>query len=76
MFLLHHLQRPDVFPAADAGLRGGAQAALALDERPTAEELADRAERWRPYRSYAAALLWAHARAVAAARDQSRASVA
>jgi DNA-3-methyladenine glycosylase II len=62
MFLLHHLRRPDVFPAADVGLQRGAQAAFGLAERPTADQLALRAERWRPYRSYAAALLWAHAR--------------
>lgn len=60
MFLLHSLGRPDVFPAADAGLLRAAQAAFGLDRRPTADELAARAERWRPFRSYAAALLWAN----------------
>ena len=34
--------------------------AFALPRRPTADELAARAEGWRPFRSYAAALLWAH----------------
>ena len=57
MFLLHHLRRPDVFPASDVGLLRAAQAAFALPERPTAAELAERAEPWRPFRSYAAALL-------------------
>ena len=60
MFLLHHLRRPDVFPAADVGLLRAAQSAFALEQRPTPDELAARAERWRPFRSYAAALLWAH----------------
>lgn len=59
MFLLHHLRRPDVFPAADVGLQRAAQSAFGLERRPTAPELAERAERWRPYRSFAAALLWA-----------------
>jgi DNA-3-methyladenine glycosylase II len=58
MFLLHHLKRPDIFPAADIGLLRGAQAAFGLPARPTPQELGERAESWRPYRSYAAALLW------------------
>lgn len=61
MFLLHHLRRPDVFPAADLGLLHGAQLAFGLAVRPTPAELAERAEHWRPLRSYAAALLWASA---------------
>lgn len=60
MFLLHNLRRPDVFPAADVGLQRAAQSAFALPQRPTADQLAARAEHWRPFRSYAAALLWAH----------------
>lgn len=60
MFLLHSLRRPDILPAADVGLLRAAQSAFALAQRPTADELSARAERWRPFRSYAAALLWAH----------------
>lgn len=60
MFLLHYLRRPDVMPAADVGLLRSAQTALSLSERPTPLELAKRAEQWRPFRSYAAALLWEH----------------
>jgi len=60
MFLLHNLRRPDIFPAADVGLQRAAQAAFGLAQRPTAAELTARAERRRPYRSFAAALLWAH----------------
>ena len=66
MFVLHHLRRPDVFPSADVGLQRGAQPAFALPDRPTAVGLASRAEPWRPFRSYAAALLWAHAQDAAA----------
>jgi 3-methyladenine DNA glycosylase/8-oxoguanine DNA glycosylase len=62
MFLIHHLRRPDVFPASDVGLLRAAQSAFALPERPTAAELGERAERWRPYRSFAAALLWTDGR--------------
>ena len=60
MFLLHHFRRPDIFPAADVGLLRAAQDAFALAARPTSVELGERAERWRPFRSYAAALLWTH----------------
>jgi DNA-3-methyladenine glycosylase II len=65
MFMLHRLRRPDVFPVADVGLQRGAQAAFALPRRPTAAELAERSEAWRPLRSYAAALLWRHGREAA-----------
>jgi DNA-3-methyladenine glycosylase II len=60
IFLLHRLRRPDIFPAADVGLLRAAQSAFTLPSRPTPAELGQRAERWRPFRSYAAALLWAH----------------
>jgi DNA-3-methyladenine glycosylase II len=60
MFLLHYLRRPDVFPAADVGLQRAAQSAFGLEQRPSTDELALRADAWRPFRSYAAALLWAH----------------
>jgi AraC family transcriptional regulator of adaptative response / DNA-3-methyladenine glycosylase II len=56
---LRQLREPDAFPAADIGL----MRALADDtgRRPSARELADRAESWRPWRAYAAQHLWAAA---------------
>ena len=46
---------PDAFPAGDLGLRR----ALARGGRPaTPREVAARAERWRPWRAYAAIALW------------------
>jgi DNA-3-methyladenine glycosylase II len=60
MFLLHYYRRPDIFPEADIGLLRSAQSAFALPARPTPADLHTRAESWRPFRSYAAALLWAH----------------
>jgi DNA-3-methyladenine glycosylase II len=59
MFLLHQLRRPDVLPAGDVGLRTAVQRAWHLDKRPAESELTDRGLRWAPFRSYAAALLWA-----------------
>lgn len=49
------LREPDAFPAADIGLM------RALENghgRPTAPQLLERAERWRPWRAYAAQHLW------------------
>jgi DNA-3-methyladenine glycosylase II len=59
MFMVHELRRPDVFPAGDIGLRkalarvDGSEAPLAVDAA------ARRAQPWSPFRTYAAAYLWA-----------------
>jgi DNA-3-methyladenine glycosylase II len=58
MFLLHELRRPDVFPAGDVGLRGAVARLDGLAGTPEIEQVVDRSEVWRPYRSYAAAYLW------------------
>jgi len=51
------LREPDAFPAADVGLmRAIAGGSLV---RPSARELSAIAERWRPWRAYAALHLWA-----------------
>lgn len=51
------LREPDAFPAADVGLMRAM--ASADGRRPTARELLAHAERWRPWRAYAAQHLWA-----------------
>ncbi len=49
------LAEPDAFPASDLGIRK----ALGRDGRPASVgEVRDRAEAWRPWRAYAALLLW------------------
>ena len=54
---LRQLREPDAFPAADIGLM---RAMAGRDgKRPTAPELLDRANTWRPWRAYAAQHLWA-----------------
>jgi DNA-3-methyladenine glycosylase II len=58
IFLLHELQRPDVFPAGDIGLRTAVARLDGLDSTPAVTRAADRATIWTPYRSYAAAYLW------------------
>ena len=58
MFLIFVLNRPDVFPVDDLGLRKAVQLHWNLDELPTADELTALAEPWRPYRSMATWYLW------------------
>ena len=54
---LRAAREPDAFPASDVGLLRGAAGRRGV--RPSAAELAARAERWRPWRAYAAQHLWA-----------------
>ena len=58
MFLIFVLNRPDVLPVDDLGLREGAKVAYGLKERPGTAALADLGERWRPYRTIATWYLW------------------
>jgi AraC family transcriptional regulator of adaptative response / DNA-3-methyladenine glycosylase II len=53
---MRELRDPDAFPAADVGLRRAL--AEAHGRRPTPAELLARAQRWRPWRAYAALHLW------------------
>jgi AraC family transcriptional regulator of adaptative response / DNA-3-methyladenine glycosylase II len=48
------MKSPDAFPASDLGLLN----AIGKGERPKPVELLRRAEAWRPWRAYAALLLW------------------
>jgi AraC family transcriptional regulator of adaptative response / DNA-3-methyladenine glycosylase II len=54
---LRALRDTDAFPATDIGLLRGA--ANGTGVRPTPARLLKRAERWRPWRAYAAQHLWA-----------------
>ena len=58
MFLIFVLNRPDVLPVDDLGLREGVKVAYGLKERPGADVLTDLGERWRPYRTIATWYLW------------------
>lgn len=62
MFLIHQLERPDILPAGDVGIRRAIQNAWQLTDVPSIEETRRRATSWAPYRTYAAALLWASLR--------------
>ncbi|ANO50608.1 Ada metal-binding domain-containing protein [Woeseia oceani] len=52
--MMRALKNPDAFPASDLGL----VKALCPGERVSPATLAERAESWRPWRAYAAMLLW------------------
>jgi DNA-3-methyladenine glycosylase II len=60
--LLIALQRPDLIRTDDLALRHAIQARYGLDHLPDPGEVADLAQRWRPYRSLASSLLLAAAR--------------
>ncbi|MGX1902278.1 DNA-3-methyladenine glycosylase family protein [Thermolongibacillus altinsuensis] len=57
-FLLFGLGRPNIFPKADLGLQKAMQRLLALEKKPTMEQMDAMSERWKPYLSYATFYLW------------------
>lgn len=58
IYLMFALGRPDVMPSGDLALAEAAARLMGLDARPKPKELAVIAERWRPWRSTAALMLW------------------
>jgi DNA-3-methyladenine glycosylase II len=58
MFLIFQLNRPDVWPTGDLGVRVGWGRMHGLDVPPTPAELATAGEVYRPYRSIAAWYCW------------------
>jgi DNA-3-methyladenine glycosylase II len=58
MLLIFCLERPDIWPVDDFGLRKAAQLFFGLSEMPTPAAIRHLADPWRPYRSYATWYLW------------------
>jgi DNA-3-methyladenine glycosylase II len=58
MFLMFHLERPDVLPVGDLGIRRAIERAYALDELPDTATMEAIAELWRPHRTLACRYLW------------------
>lgn len=58
VYLLMAMCRADVFPSGDLALQIAAQGIKRFPKRPTAVELEQIAEAWRPYRAVAARVLW------------------
>lgn len=58
MFLMFHLNRPDVWPVGDLGVRAGYARIHGLDETPSPSELAALGDVYRPFRTIAAWYCW------------------
>jgi DNA-3-methyladenine glycosylase II len=58
MFLLFHLQRPDVLSGGDLGIRKAIQIEYGLEEMPPPKQVLEIGEPWRPHRSLASLYLW------------------
>ena len=58
MQLIFLLDRPDVFPLADVGVRRGFERVLDLDTKATPSEMLEHSRAWAPYRSVASWYLW------------------
>jgi len=62
IYLMFCLGKPDIFPSGDIALQNVYQAVAGLEERPSSKEMAVIAERWSPWRSVAARVLWTYLR--------------
>lgn len=60
IYFLMALRRPDVWPRGDLALARAMQEVKRLRTTPTSERQAAIAERWAPWRSVAARILWTH----------------
>ena len=58
MFLLFHLERPDVLSGGDLGIRKAIQIEYDLGEMPPPKRVIEIGEPWRPHRSLASLYLW------------------
>ena len=58
VYLMHALQRTDLFPLGDIALVNSLKETKQLDPHISKEEMLAIAEPWRPYRTVAAMILW------------------
>ena len=59
MFLMFHLERPDVLPTGDLGIRRAIERAYGLDGAARRQSRwSEIAEPWRPHRTLACRYLW------------------
>lgn len=68
IYLMFALGRADVWPIGDIALQGAAGRLIGMPTRPSAGELDEIGERWRPYRSVAAVMLWHYYKRMPAVR--------
>ncbi|MBC3366074.1 DNA-3-methyladenine glycosylase [Pseudomonas sp. SWRI154] len=58
MLLIYSLERPDILPADDFGVRDGYRRLKGLDAQPSRRQMIDIGQAWSPYRTVAAWYLW------------------
>jgi DNA-3-methyladenine glycosylase II len=58
MFLIFHLEREDILPVGDLGIRNAIKNEYELDDLPSPTEMEQIAEPWRPHRTLACLYLW------------------
>jgi DNA-3-methyladenine glycosylase II len=58
MFLLFHLERPDVLSGGDLGIRKAVRIEYGLEEMPPPTRVLEIGAAWRPHRSLASLYLW------------------
>jgi DNA-3-methyladenine glycosylase II len=58
MFLMFHLERPDILPVGDLGIRRAMERAYGLEALPGPPAMEEIAEPWRPQRTLACRYLW------------------
>jgi DNA-3-methyladenine glycosylase II len=58
LFLMFQLQRPDVLPVGDLGIRRAVMQRYGLDAMPSPAEVERIGEPWRPHRTLASLFLW------------------
>lgn len=58
MFLMFTLGREDVFSYGDLGLRRAIQRLYGFSKEPTLKQMEKLTMKWKPYRTYAARILW------------------
>jgi len=71
MFLMFRLNRPDILPVLDLGIRNAFKRAYRLRKDPTAKRMNAIAKSWAPYRSVASWYLWQSLELPALERDKS-----
>ena len=58
MFLMFALERPNVLPTGDLGIRMAIRQAYGMEELPNAKQIEERAAGWHPYCTVASWYLW------------------
>jgi DNA-3-methyladenine glycosylase II len=58
VFLMFHLQRPDIVAVGDLGIRRAVMMRYGLEELPDPATVERIAEPWRPHRTLACRYLW------------------